>query len=95
MLAWAPECGWTLACSAPNSLQHAVDGQPFDDIDELAAAVVAPAGIALGVLVGQHRTLGGQDGGAGVVLRGDHLQPLLLAAALVGDRLPDFGVRLA
>ena len=69
-----------MACSAPNSFSDALDGQALDDVDELAAAVVAAAGIALGVLVGQHRALGGQDGGAGVVLRGDHLQAVLLPA---------------
>ena len=31
-----------------------VDRQPFDHVDVLAAAVVPPPGIALGVLVGQH-----------------------------------------
>ena len=34
-------------------LLDAVDGQLLDDVDELAAAVVALAGIALGVLVGE------------------------------------------
>ena len=35
-------------------LLHAVDRDGLDLVDELAAAVVALAGIALGVLVGQH-----------------------------------------
>ena len=54
MFAWAPECGWTLALSAAEQLQQPLDGQAFDDVDEFAAAVVAPAGIALGIFVGQH-----------------------------------------
>ena len=62
-----------------------VDGQLLDDVDVLAAAVVAPAGIALGVLVGQHAAGGLHHGGAGVVLAGDHLQAVLLALHLVGD----------
>ena len=57
MLACAPECGCTLACSAPKSCFSPVDGQLFDHVDELAAAVVALARIALGVLVGQARAL--------------------------------------
>ena len=94
MFACAPECGCTLAFSAPKSCKQAVDGQSLDDVDELAAAVVASAGIALGVFVGEHRALRGHDGGAGVVLGGDHLQALLLALALALDRLPDVGVGL-
>ena len=54
MFACAPECGWTLACSAPKSCFDAVDGELLGDVDELAAAVVALAGVAFGVLVGQH-----------------------------------------
>ena len=30
------------------------DGEGFGDVDEFAPAVVAPAGIAFGILVGQH-----------------------------------------
>ena len=58
------------------------DGQPLDDIDELAAAVVALAGIALGVLVREHGPLGRHDGRARVVLAGDHLQADLLPRAV-------------
>jgi hypothetical protein len=39
-----------------------VDGDPLDPVDVLAAAVVAPPRIALGVLVGQHRSLRFHDG---------------------------------
>ena len=66
---------------AAEQFQQALDGEPFGDIDELAAAVIALAGIALGILVGEHRALRGHDGGAGVILRGDHLQAVLLPAA--------------
>ena len=44
-----------------------LDGQTLCHIDELAAAVVAPSRIALGVLVRHNRTLGLEDGAAGVV----------------------------
>jgi hypothetical protein len=40
--------------AAAEELLGAVDGQLLGDIDELAAAVIAPAGIALGVFVGEH-----------------------------------------
>ena len=56
-LAWLPECGWTLAKRQANSCAGALDRQVFRDVDELAAAVIAPPGIAFGVFVGQHRAL--------------------------------------
>ena len=56
-------------------LLGAVDGQRLGDVDELAAAVVALAGVALGVLVGQHRAGRLQHGLADEVLRGDQLEP--------------------
>ena len=43
--------------AAVEQLLGAVDGQLLGHVDVLAAAVVAPAGIALGVFVGQHRAL--------------------------------------
>ena len=43
-------------------------------VDDLAAAVVAPAGIALGVLVRQRAAERGEHRGAGEVLAGDQLQ---------------------
>ena len=48
-----------------------VDGQLLGDVDPLAAAVVALARIALGVLVGEYRALRGEHRGARVVLRGE------------------------
>src|SRR6202023_3989225 len=70
----------------------AVDGQLLDDVDVLAAAVVALAGVAFGVLVGEHRALRLEHPRAGVVLRGDQLDVLLLAAALAGDRTCELGI---
>ncbi len=69
-----------------------VDGQGLDDVDVLAAAVVALAGVALGVLVGHHRAHGGQDRLRHEVLRGDQLEALVLAAPLVLEGVRDLGV---
>ena len=69
-----------------------VDGQLLDDVDVLAAAVVPPAGVALGVLVGQHRALGLHDGHRREVLAGDHLQRGLLPGQLGGDCAVDLRV---
>ncbi len=75
-------------------LLGAVDRQLLDDVDVFAAAVVALAGVALGVLVGQLRALGRHDGGRGVVLAGDQLDVLFLAAVLGLDGGPELGVGL-
>ena len=55
--ACAPACGWTLAKRAAKEPSGAVDRQRFGDIDKFAPAVIAAAGIAFGVFVGQHRAL--------------------------------------
>ena len=65
-----------------------IDGQLLDDVDELAAAVVALAGIALGILVREHAAGGLHHRRAGVVFAGDHLEAVLLALHLVGNRPP-------
>jgi hypothetical protein len=53
-----------------------VAGEVLDVVDDLVAAVVALAGIALGVLVGEHRAGGLHHGRRREVLRGDELQPV-------------------
>ena len=62
-----------------------VDGQRLRDIDVLATAVIAFARITLGVLVCQHGSLHGKNVLAGVVLRCDQLDVMLLANILRGD----------
>ena len=57
------------------------DGGALDDVDELAAAVVAPARIAFGVLVGQHRAGRLEHGAADEVFRGDQLEAVVLPLA--------------
>jgi len=62
-----------------------LDGEFFGEIDELAAAVVALARVALGVLVGHHRAARLQDRLGGVVLAGDHDQLVVLLLGLAAD----------
>ena len=69
-----------------------VDRETLGDVDELAAAVVAPAGIAFGVLVGEHRTRRFAHRAAGVVLRGDQFEVLALTPLLARDGGGDLGV---
>ena len=73
-------------------LLGAVDRELLGDVDVLAAAVVAAAGVALGVLVGQHRALGLQHGARGEVLAGDHFEGAALAAELRREDGGDLGV---
>lgn len=75
-------------------LLHPRDRQPLDVVDVLAAAVVAAAGVALGVLVGQHRALGLEHRDRREVLGGDHLQRVLLAGQFGGDGLRHLRVEL-
>ena len=91
---WLPECGWTLAKLAAEQLLGALDGERLGHVDELAAAVIAPARIALGIFVGQHRALRLEHGAGDDVLRGDQLDLVALAAELVVDRAGDFGIGL-
>ena len=73
-------------------LLRAVDRQLLGDVDVFAAAVVALAGIAFGVLVGEHGALRLEHARAGVVLGSDQLDVIFLADALVIDRSREFGI---
>jgi hypothetical protein len=72
-----------------------IDGELFDDVDVLAATVVPPTRVALGVLVGQDRALSLHDRDWREVLRCDHFQRLLLTAQLRRNRRVDLRVRLS
>jgi len=71
-----------VAAIAPEQLGQPIAGQILDGVHVLAAAVVAFARIALGVLVGEHRADGLQDRLGHVVFRGDQLDRVLLAIHL-------------
>ena len=69
-----------------------VDGKLFGNVDVLAASVVAATGVALGVLVGKHRSRGLEHRGAGVVFRSDHHQLFTLALFFIFDDSLDFRI---
>ena len=71
-----------------------IDRQLLGDVDLLAAAVIAASGIALGVLVGEHRAGRVEHRLGDEVLRGDHLQRALLALELAPEHLGDLRVDL-
>jgi len=68
------------------------DGKLLCDVDEFAAAVVALAGIALGILVGELRPLSSEHRTARVVLRGDQLDVVFLAPVFLLDRRPQLRI---
>ncbi len=67
----------------------AIAGQRFDHVDIFAAAVIAPPWVALRVFISEHAAHRLLDGGADVVLAGDHLQAIALAARFVVDGGPN------
>ena len=73
---------------------RALDGERLGDVDVLAAAVVAAAGVALGVLVREHGALRLQHRDGNEVLARDHLEVVALATELELEHLGDLGIDL-
>jgi hypothetical protein len=69
-----------------------LDREPFGDIDEVAAAVIAPARIALRILVRHHRALGFEHGAGDDVFGRDQLDLVPLPPELALDRGEDLGI---
>ena len=67
-----------------------LDRQPLSRVHVFAAPIVAAPRVALGVLVGQHRTLGLEHAGTGEILRADQFDVLFLAAAFAFQRMEEF-----
>ena len=63
-------------------------------IDKLAAAVVASAGVPLGVLVGHHAAQGLKHRLGDEVLRGDQFELFGLAVGFADDGGVEFGIGL-
>ena len=68
--------------------------QVLHHVGVLASAVVAPAGVPLGILVREHRARRFQHSFGHEVFAGDHLQPLVLAERFVIDGGGDFRIGL-
>jgi len=64
----------------------------LDDVDILAAAVIAPARIAFRIFVGEHRALRFEHSAADDVLGGDELEMILLALGLGKDGVGNLGI---
>jgi hypothetical protein len=76
----------------PEELRRPVAGQILGHVDHLAAAVVAPSRVSLGVLAGQDRSHRLEDGQAGIVLRCDQLEVGAGALLLVTHDLRDLRI---
>jgi hypothetical protein len=73
-------------------LLHAIERERLGNVDEFAAAVIALAGIAFGVLVRQLRALCFHHRVADVILRRDQLDVIFLPEILCGNRLPEMRI---
>ena len=65
----------------------------FNNINILAAAVIALARIALCIFVGQHAAHSGHHSGGNKVFRGDQLNVALLAAKFLLHRLANLRIK--
>ena len=71
-----------------------IDGELLGHIDIYAAAVVAPAWIALGILVGQHGALRFQHRGGDDIFAGNELDAVLLADQFGAEDRSELRIRL-
>src|SRR5687768_15533695 len=78
----------------PEYLLCPLDSEAFGHVNVLAAAVIPLAWIAFGVFIREYRALRFQNSTAHVVLGGYQLDLVVLAALLVLDCLPYFGIYL-
>ena len=76
-------------------LLGAVARQVLHHVGEFASTVIALAGIAFGILVGEDRAGRFQHGLADKILRGDQLQAFVLAALFVLNRLRDVRINFS
>ena len=94
-MAWAPGVRLDVdVVGAREQRQRAVAGEVLGDVHVLAAAVVALAGQALGVLVGEPRALRLEHRRVDVVLARDQLDLVRLAVTLRLHRRPQLGVQV-
>jgi hypothetical protein len=87
-----PAMGLDVGVVGAEEGRQSAPGQVLDLVDDLVAAVVAASGIALGVLVGQHRPRGRQHRRRGEVLARDELQRRGLSIPLLVQQRGDLVV---
>src|SRR5205085_10048856 len=87
-----PRVGLHVGVLGAEELLAARSRQLFDLVDDVVAAVVALAGVALGVLVGEDRARGLQHLSRGEVLRRDQLERGALPLELSADDGEELGI---
>ena len=90
-----PTVGLDIGPGGTKQLLGALDGQFLDGINVLTTAVIPLAGQPLGVLVGEHGTLGLHHRTGGKVLRCDQFQVGFLALPFLIDERGDIRIRLS
>ena len=80
---------------ATEQLLGPFDGQFFRNVNILTAAVITPVGIALGVFIGHHRTLGFKHGPGNDVFRSDQFDFGLFPLQFTLDRSEDIRVTVS
>ena len=73
----------------------AIDRQLLGAVHEFAAAVVALAGIAFGVFIGEHRAHRFEHGFGNEIFRGNQFEAGALAASFLADDLRDLRIDFA
>src|SRR5918993_5768581 len=92
LVSLTPRVGLHVHVLRPEELLGPLDGDVLDLVDLLAAAVVALAWIAFGVLVRQYRALGGEYRRRGKVLACDQLDGRTLAFQLTVECILHLGI---
>ena len=74
---------------------RALDGKLLGNIDKLAAAIIAAARIALGIFVGEHRSLRFKHGAGDDVFGCNQLDLVALAAEFLLDNAGDIRIAVS
>ncbi len=93
-MACEPEWGCTLGVFGAKDLLGPVARQIFDNVGKLAAAVVAPPRVTLGIFIGKDRAGRFKHRLRDKVFAGNHLQAFVLAEGFVVESCGHFGVGL-
>ena len=92
MLAWEPECGCTLTCSAPKICLASLESPSLRRCRHAGIRHSIACRITFRILIGQHAALCGQDRRTGKVFRGDQEQLVPLPDFLGLNGGVDLGV---
>ena len=81
--------------AAAEQFRDPLNGEPLDNVDELAAAVIALARQAFGIFVGQHRALRLKHRATDDIFRRDQLDLVALAPEFLADGIGNLRIAFA